>query len=270
MTTRTKGPRCVTCSGQKCLHVNLYKEANEDPVVGRKSERQKERAKSVKTTAVVGDPKLPMEPSGEGREEEDEEHDEESVQSEFNPYLFKGKKSNVFGVKITYPPTDEEKDDIKRINTEDIFPDDLAAPSLEEGEECKHGNKFSPKLEAINIESRNMIIHHSQDTKDSRSSSLVLYALSTEGNVCDCKKHFTGNIVGSISIVLHLILLLLLLLSLKHILQVRTSIVLHLILLLLLLLSLKHILQVRTSIVLHLILLLLSLKHILQVRTRSC
>ena len=141
MTTRTKGPRCVTCSGQKCLHVNLYKEANEDPVVGRKSERQKERAKSVKTTAVVGDPKLPMEPSGEGREEEDEEHDEESVQSEFNPYLFKGKKSNVFGVTITYPPTDEEKDDIKRINTEDIFPDDLAAPSLEEGEECKHGNQ---------------------------------------------------------------------------------------------------------------------------------
>ena len=125
--------------------------------------------------------------------------------------MFKGKKSNVFGVTITYPPTDEEKDDIKRINTEDIFPDDLAAPSLEEGEECKHGNKFSPKLEAINIESRNMIIHHSQDTKDSRSSSLVLYALSTEGNVCDCKKHFTGNIVGSISIVLHLILLLLLL-----------------------------------------------------------
>ena len=115
-----------------------------------------------------------------------------------------------------------------------------------------------------------MIIHHSQDTKDSRSGSLVIYALCTDGNVCDCKKHFTGSIVGSTSIVLHLILLLLLLLSLKHILQVRTSIVLHLILLLLLLLSLKHILQVRTSIVLHLILLLLSLKHILQVRTRSC
>ena len=124
-----------------------------------------------------------------------------------------------FGVTITYPPTDEEKDDIKRINTEDIFPDDIAAPSLEEGEECKHGNKFSAKLEAINIESRNMIIHHSQDTKDSRSGSLVIYALCTDGNVCDCKKHFTGSIVGSTSIVLHLILLLL---SLKHILQVRT------------------------------------------------
>ena len=136
--------------------------------------------------------------------------------------------------------------DIKRINTEDIFPDDIAAPSLEEGEECKHGNKFSAKLEAINIESRNMIIHHSQDTKDSRSGSLVIYALCTDGNVCDCKKHFTGSIVGSTSIVLHLILLLLLLLSLKHILQVRTSIVLHLILLLLLLLSLKHVLQART------------------------
>ena len=56
-----------------------------------------------------------------------------------------------------------------------------------------------------------MIIHHSQDKGDSRSGSLVLYALCTDGNVCDCKKHFTGSIVGSTSIVQHLILLLLLL-----------------------------------------------------------
>ena len=43
----------------------------------------------------------------------------------------KGKKANVFNVKIKYPPTDEEKKDIKRINIEDIFPNDIAAPTTD-------------------------------------------------------------------------------------------------------------------------------------------
>ena len=111
--------RCVTCSGQKCRHVNFYMEANEDPVVERKSERQKKLAKSVKTTAVVGDPKLLMEPREEGGDSADEEHDEKGM----------------------------------------------------------------------SIEGRNIIIHHSQDTKDSRSSSMVLYVLSTEGNIVISRSH---------------------------------------------------------------------------------
>ena len=105
----------------------------------------------------------------------------------------KGKKANVFNVKIKYPPTDEEKKDIKRINIEDIFPNDIAAPTLEGDEECEHGNKFSPTLDPENIESRKVLIHHTQEAKDSNNSSLVLMFLRTEGGVCDCKKHFTGK-----------------------------------------------------------------------------
>ena len=100
----------------------------------------------------------------------------------------KGKKANVFNVKIKYPPTDEEKKDIKRINIEDIFPNDIAAPTLEGDEECEHGNRFSPTLDPENIESRKVLIHHTQEVKDSinRNSSLVLLFLRTEGGVPAC------------------------------------------------------------------------------------
>ena len=120
MTRRTKGIRCVTCSGQKCQHMNIYRdEAKQNLVV---SERLKEKAR--KTTEVVGELELPLEPIV-------EEGEEDEVRNETNPHLQKGKKANVFNVKIKYPPTDEEKKDIKRINIEDIFPNDIAAPTTD-------------------------------------------------------------------------------------------------------------------------------------------
>ena len=44
---------------------------------------------------------------------------------------------------------EDEKEDIRRLNTEDIFPENIAAPNIEEDEKCEHGNKFSPKLTPI-------------------------------------------------------------------------------------------------------------------------
>ena len=44
---------------------------------------------------------------------------------------------------------EDEKEDIRRLNTEDIFPENIAAPNSEEDEKCEHGNKFSPKLTPI-------------------------------------------------------------------------------------------------------------------------
>ena len=194
MTLRTKGVRCVTCSGQKCLHVNIYRdEARQNCVVGKRSERQKEK---TKTTEVVGEIELPLKPM-----REDEEEVEDSIPNETNPFLRKGKRANVFNVKIKYPPSAHEKKEIKRINTENIFPDDIAAPHIEGDEECEHGHKFSPSVDTTNIESTNMIIHHSQEAKDSRNSSLVLVYLRTEGGMCDCKKYFTGkNVVRAYKI----------------------------------------------------------------------
>ena len=46
-------------------------------------------------------------------------------------FQFKGKSSNVFDISINYPPNEDEKEDIKRMNTEDIFPENIAAPNIE-------------------------------------------------------------------------------------------------------------------------------------------
>ena len=85
---------------------------------------RKTKRKSKKTTEVVGELELPLEPIV-------EEGEEDEVRNETNPHLQKGKKANVFNVKIKYPPTDEEKKDIKLINIEDIFPNDIAAPTTD-------------------------------------------------------------------------------------------------------------------------------------------
>ena len=89
-------------------------------VVGKRSERQKEK---TKTTEVVGEIELPLKPM-----REDEEEVEDSIPNETNPFLRKRKRANVFNVKIKYPPSADEKKEIKRINTENIFPELLTLP----------------------------------------------------------------------------------------------------------------------------------------------
>ena len=186
LTSRTKGIRCVTCSGQKCIHVNIYgEEAKQSRDVGKMRERQREKANSQKTTEVVGNIELPLDVG---------EKDTGNTQTnDLDPFAHSGKKSNVFGISINYPPDESKKEAIKCVNHEDIFPGKVAAPTLEAEEKCEHGNKFSHELLPTNIESTNMQIHHTTDTQDSRRSSLVLMFLRTEGCVCECKKHFTGE-----------------------------------------------------------------------------
>ena len=68
-------------------HEYIRDEAKQNLVV---SERLKEKAR--KTTEVVGELELPLEPIV-------EEGEEDEVQNETNPHLQKGKKANVFNVK---------------------------------------------------------------------------------------------------------------------------------------------------------------------------
>ena len=181
--------RCQTCSGQKCIHLSIYvEEAKQKMSTENMRDRLKEKTllKNKQTTEVAGDRELPFEPA----EKEGGTH---NSQNEQNMFLFKGKSSNVFNIRINYPPNEDEKEDIKRLNTEDIFPDDIAAPDILDDERCEHGNSFSPKVTAANLESRNVIIHHTQTTKDSRNGNLQLMFLRTEGELCACRKYFTGE-----------------------------------------------------------------------------
>ena len=140
LTSRTKGIRCVTCSGQKCIHVNIYREeAKQNRDVGKMRERQREKANSQKSTEVVGNIELPL--------DVDVEKDTGNTnENDLDPFAHSGKKSNVFGISINYPPDEREKEAIKRVNNEDTFPGKVAAPTLEDEEKCEHGNKFSHEL----------------------------------------------------------------------------------------------------------------------------
>ena len=95
------------------------------------------------------------------------------------------------GVSIKYPPAEKEKEEIKKINTEDIFPKNLMIPNIKEQEQCEHGNYFLQKLNPKNLESRNPVIRNTNKTKDSRNITLLLMFLSTD--CCNCKKYFTGE-----------------------------------------------------------------------------
>ena len=75
-------------------------------------ERQKEKtqSKNRETTEVDGDHQLPYEPTEQGK-------GTHNSQNELNMFQFKGKSSNVFNISINYPPNEDEKEDIKRMNT---------------------------------------------------------------------------------------------------------------------------------------------------------
>ena len=146
-------------------------------------ERMKEKTvtKNKENTEVVNNAKLPTQ----------KKNQEKRTENKLDPFIFKGKESNVFGVSIKYPPAEKEKEEIKKINTEDIFPKNLMIPNLKEQEQCEHGNDFLQKLNPKNIESRNPVIHNTNKTKDSRNNTLLLMFLSTD--CCNCKKYFTGE-----------------------------------------------------------------------------
>ena len=96
-------------------------------------ERQREKANNQKPTEVVGNIELPFDVRAKDSGNTDNNN--------LNPFAHSGKKSNVFGISINYPPDENEKEAIKRINNEDIFPANIAAPTLEDDEKCEHGNK---------------------------------------------------------------------------------------------------------------------------------
>ena len=57
----------------------------------------------------------------------------------------------MFGISINYLPDENEKEAIKGINNEEIFPENITAPTLEDDEKCENGHKFSHELLPTNI-----------------------------------------------------------------------------------------------------------------------
>ena len=106
LSSRTKRPKCETCSGQKCIHVNIYmEESKKEHETESMRERSKEKNKNtnMENTKVISEDKLPV----------DKKEAIKESKNETDPFSFKGKESNVFGIAINYPPKECEKMKLK-------------------------------------------------------------------------------------------------------------------------------------------------------------
>ena len=126
--SRTTKPKCHTCEGKKSVHVNIYMEgaSNED------------------TVEVNVEDDLPT-----------KKMDNKSLNStnQFDPLKKRGKESNVFCVKINFPPNKSEKNEIDKINREtNLFTEGYAISDLQPGESCDHGYEYIHKINFGNCE----------------------------------------------------------------------------------------------------------------------
>ena len=159
--SRATKPKCHTCQGKKCVHVNIYLDFA-------KSSKEGEEFPTKKIQTKEKDENLELDPTSKN-----------------------GKQSNVFAIKIYYPPTKEDKVQINKINeVQTLFPDKVLVPKIEPGDSCGCGFVWlEPTLG--DCEGTNIHIHHSKITSDSRSSSLILLYRKT--GLCNCKLPYSGE-----------------------------------------------------------------------------
>ena len=117
--------------------------------------------------------------------------DTEKVENPLDPRDKSGAASNVFRIKINYPPSEEEKKEIRKINNDKFFERKFLFPSVQKGKKCECGYKFQPKPSIGNVESYKVYVHHSKPIDDSRTSSLMVLYLGT--GHCKCKIYYTGE-----------------------------------------------------------------------------
>ena len=163
LNSRTTKPKCHSCEGKKCVHINTYQNISTD----NKDEEFPTR-------------KLPnKEPRSNNR---------------LDPSDKKGRCSNVFKIEINYPPNEREMAKINRINTcSDPFASNILVPDLKPGEvcDCESKNRYLEQVRLSNCESTKPVIHHSKALRDSQNSTLmVLYRVTGK---CNCKKYYLGK-----------------------------------------------------------------------------
>ena len=169
LTSRTTKPKCHTCKGFKCLHVNIYLENKSD----------KFRDNTEKNVdAPLETEKQPIQ--------------RDKYKNPLDPTDKSGTISNIFNVRINFPPNEEEKRKISQINkVSNIFDSNILHPNVGEGEQCDCGHLYNAELDLGNVESSKIYIHHSKVTTDSRNSSFIVLFAST--GLCDHKLFYTGE-----------------------------------------------------------------------------
>ena len=134
LTRRTTRPKCKTCSGPKCVHINIYMGGSKK---GDETENMKEimkkknMTKNKENTEIINSAKLPRQ--------------KRLKKINLTPLPSRENKS-MFLVSLLFTPLSfcEEKEEIKNINTEDIFPKNMIVSNL--------NNKNNVSMEMIFLE----------------------------------------------------------------------------------------------------------------------
>ena len=173
--SRSTKPKCHTCKGFKCLHINIFLEG-----VSKNGPNKTRNTKILTSDEAITLKATKMDALS------------EKCKNELDPTDKTGAMSNVFGVQINFPPSTEEKKEISRINNlESLYSKDYIVPHVKVGEKCECGFYYETTPNLGNVESFKIIIHHSKTTRDSRNSSLVLLYAGT--SKCDHKIFYTGE-----------------------------------------------------------------------------
>ena len=178
---RTSNPKCYQCKGRNyCLHVNIYLSKCHN-------ERYREATidtDNIEVTTATG--------VSESAKLVKSKHKEVKDDAFENPFNLTGKATNIFDLKINYPPGDLERKRNNKINdVKNLFHTKVMVPKVKQCDTCDCGNTWNEDYDISNCESHEVHIHHSRSTTDSRNSKLLLLYLKTDK--CNCTLFYKGQ-----------------------------------------------------------------------------
>ena len=112
--SRSTKPKCHTCKGFKCLHINIFLEG-----VSKKETMKTRNTKILTSDEAITLKAIKMDALS------------EKCKNELDPTDKTGAMRNVFGVQINFPPSTEEKKGTSKINNlESLYSKDYIVPHM--------------------------------------------------------------------------------------------------------------------------------------------
>ena len=180
LTSKTLKPKCVVCPGQDCcqhlkVHMCHFKRGLDEESMDKiENKRIKiDRIEPVKTK---------------WRDLDD------SDLGKLDPFRHDGPDVNVFGVTIDLIKSKEEMFKNKQDDEQKPFEKQTFVEQYDPEKVCDHGNKYDEKESILNVESNNVIIHHTTKVADFDRKVLFRPTVSQSNKVpCKCKSFYSGK-----------------------------------------------------------------------------
>ena len=179
LTSKTLKPKCIVCKGQdSCIHLKIHLEKYKRGL--EENEDDENEAKKLRISRL--EPKRPQKKA-------------EADGDTLDPYQHEGPDVNVFNVTIDFIQTQEGTIRNRKVYTDkNPFGQSTLIAKYDPDETCRHGNKYEAKHSIINVESTNILIHHTKEVESVNQKVMYRPVVFHKGSVrCICKKWYTGE-----------------------------------------------------------------------------